>query len=350
MKTPLISIIVPVHNVGPYLEECLKSIHQQTFKNFEVWLIDDGSTDNSASICCKFAKFDNRFRYLYQDNLGVIPAREKGIRCATGELITFIDADDKVDELFIETLSLPFILSDVDLVICGFYWWYPQKEQKYKEEKAVFPKKQISNYQLAQSILGVGKEKNFCIIGGYLWNKMFKTESLKQIKTPFVKGAEDEVLLFQLLPSLRNIHYIDKPLYFYRQRASSLVKGKSFPYFLALSRKKIMDTCDDPLKTIAGLGFARSVVYLIINILLGREEDFKHIKDTKELAEIAHSKFQSDSDKHIRSSADERYKFLLWYRKFPTWLLFILIKYKFTFLTTLLASNIKKIKNTGDVN
>ena len=100
----LISIVIPVYNAEKYLEECLNSIKNQTYKNFEVILVNDGSIDNSESICKEFVESDTRFRYYLNANGGASSARNLGLDNVTGEYITFIDADDWVDENHLEVL------------------------------------------------------------------------------------------------------------------------------------------------------------------------------------------------------------------------------------------------------
>lgn len=112
----MISIIIPVYNAEKYLEDCLTSIFKQTYDNFEVICVDDGSIDNSKAICNEWCLKDSRFRYVYQDNAGVSVARNIGIEKAKGEYICFLDADDYIDEHYLEYLLE--IIDNHDAVIC----------------------------------------------------------------------------------------------------------------------------------------------------------------------------------------------------------------------------------------
>ena len=96
-KQPLVSIIVPIYNVAPYLKECLNSIIKQTYPHLEIILVDDGSSDGSGAICDEYASKDNRIRVVHQENKGVSVARNQGLNIATGEFISFVDSDDKID-------------------------------------------------------------------------------------------------------------------------------------------------------------------------------------------------------------------------------------------------------------
>lgn len=121
MNEPKISIIVPVYNTEKYLRTCLDSIMAQTFTDFEVILVDDGSTDSSGKICDEYAAKDERFFVVHKSNEGVSRARITAFEHSKGELITFIDSDDYVSPEYIEKLASPFVLDDIDMVSCDYY-------------------------------------------------------------------------------------------------------------------------------------------------------------------------------------------------------------------------------------
>jgi len=115
MNTPQISIIVPVYKVEDYLQRCIDSILEQTFTNWELILIDDGSPDKSGKICDEYAQRDNRVRVFHKENGGVSAARNEGLIQAKGEWITFIDSDDYVDKTFLEDFGLSRYKADIYL-------------------------------------------------------------------------------------------------------------------------------------------------------------------------------------------------------------------------------------------
>ena len=117
MKNDMISIIIPIYNVEKYLEKCLDSILNQTYKNLEIILIDDGSTDNSPNICNSYCEKDKRIKIIHKNNEGVSSARNKGIELSKGKYIVFIDSDDYVSNEHIEVLYDCIISNNVDLVI-----------------------------------------------------------------------------------------------------------------------------------------------------------------------------------------------------------------------------------------
>ena len=116
---PKISVIVPVYKVEPYLHECVDSILAQTFTDFELILVDDGSSDNCGKICDEYAAKDSRIRVIHQENRGVSAARNAALDAAKGEFIAFIDSDDVVNVYYLEVL-LSGMDEDTDIVACKY--------------------------------------------------------------------------------------------------------------------------------------------------------------------------------------------------------------------------------------
>ena len=114
----LISVVIPVYNVEKYLEKCLDSVVEQTYRNLEIILVDDGSTDNSGAICDRYAQKDSRVVVIHQKNGGLSKARNVGIDTATGKYISFIDSDDYVGSCYIETLYKEIKPNIINLSIC----------------------------------------------------------------------------------------------------------------------------------------------------------------------------------------------------------------------------------------
>ena len=115
----LISIIVPVYNVELYLNECINSIRNQTYKNLEIILIDDGSTDNSGKICDEYAKIDSRIVVIHKENKGVTSARKVGVEIANGKYIGFVDSDDYIDKEMYKNMLKKILETDADFIDCG---------------------------------------------------------------------------------------------------------------------------------------------------------------------------------------------------------------------------------------
>lgn len=114
----MISMIVPIYNAEKHLRTCMDSIRAQTYKDFEAWLVDDGSQDGSGEISDEYAKKDSRFHVIHQKNMGVSSARNTGLQAATGDYVCFIDSDDWLEPTYLERL-LHFMNPDADLSMCG---------------------------------------------------------------------------------------------------------------------------------------------------------------------------------------------------------------------------------------
>lgn len=190
MNNPLISVIVPVYNVEKYLPRCIDSIIDQTFKNFELLLIDDGSKDKSGEICDEYAKRDNRIKVFHKENGGVSSARNVGLDSAKGEWISFCDSDDYVYpswlECFVKNLSL-----SPDLVITGFISQTIENNKQYKYIKAnIFTVQDVITELLEADILG------------YLWCKCFNKKIIKLSGIKFNERYiiwEDVLFIYQYL-------------------------------------------------------------------------------------------------------------------------------------------------------
>lgn len=203
-KNDLISIIVPVYNTQDYLDKCLTSIINQTYKNIEIIIIDDGSTDNSKEIIKKYINNDNRILYYYQKNSGVGIARNKGIDLSKGNYITFIDSDDYINKKYIEKMYMA-IKPDDAFSICGTI------NVSYDgKEKAV-----NVNKNLVDTFRGIAQYRRFI-------NKRILLES--QIKFSNVKICEDlEFYSKLMIYSEMKYSIVNENLYYYVQRENSLI-------------------------------------------------------------------------------------------------------------------------------
>ena len=130
MSTIKVSVIIPVYNVGSYLEQCIDSILCQSFVNFELILVDDGSTDRSGAICDKYVGKDARIKVIHQPNAGLPTARKVGLENAKGEYVLYVDADDWVDPNHLESLVEVAEQRDADVVLCGFNYEFPKRKIK----------------------------------------------------------------------------------------------------------------------------------------------------------------------------------------------------------------------------
>ena len=211
----LISIIVPVYNVEKYLDRCIDSIINQTYKNIEIILVDDGSTDQSSIICDKYSKLDKRIKTIHKKNGGLSSARNTGLDIAKGNLLGFVDGDDYIDSNMIEELYKNIIKTKADIVICNFVRFDEEKEtfNKYSKKKFIVEEKDKYNYLFNE----------YRIPTVVQWNKLFKKEVFKDIEYKKGKINEDEFTVCSELNNAKRISYYLEPFYHYYQRNNSIM-------------------------------------------------------------------------------------------------------------------------------
>lgn len=218
-----ISIVVPIYNMEESLENCIVSILKQSFKDFELILVDDGSSDNSFEICKKYAaKYTNIIAY-HQDNAGSGPARNAGIRIARGEYLLFIDSDDVLIDNALDILNK--ITSDnLDLYVFGY-------RVVYKSGKNI--EKNYGNRKLPGEVVRADYAPFFCNtfewgIQGAPWNKLFKTEIVKKnfVIFPSLRRHQDEVFISRFVNCMAYVRFIDEILYIHYANDARLIWNK----------------------------------------------------------------------------------------------------------------------------
>ncbi|MED3939487.1 glycosyltransferase family 2 protein [Priestia megaterium] len=236
MKMPLLSIIIPVYKAELYLNQCIESILKQTFKDFELILINDGSPDNSGEICDKYAKKDARIRVVHKKNQGVSTARNLGIDISKGKYLMFSDADDYVEPTWCEEMYNLVVNSDKSLVISGFCIHNNRKTNKLKtninlsnlENKSTLKKKNFLNLYLKQML------NSPC-------NKIFISKLVKDNNIRFDESLSlGEDLLFNL-EYLKKVDHdiliINKPLYNYILRNVESLDNKYYENLFEIYNK-----------------------------------------------------------------------------------------------------------------
>ena len=208
---PLVSVIIPVYNVAPYLREALDSVLHQTYRNLEIIVIDDGSTDGSSEICDEYAKNDSRIHVIHQPNRGLSAARNVGIDLATGEIIAFLDSDDVYDIDFIDKMLNALLDTGSDLVACKYRFF---GTKKFKDHLLIKPG--TYNRIFALRALVDGR------LNWSMWNKIYRRELWDEVRFPVGHVYEDVATAYKLLKKCRLIAVIDESLYFYRDRQGSI--------------------------------------------------------------------------------------------------------------------------------
>ena len=205
-SAPKVSVIVAVYNAKAYLDKCMDSILSQTLTDFEVLLINDGSTDSSGTMCDNYAKQDSRIRVIHQSNGGVARARQTGIENARGEYSIHADPDDMMLPTQLEELYRKATLSQADMVICDFY----KRRARYTKHSKQKPTT-LSAAVIIDDLLN-GK------LHGPLWNKLIRTSLYNKYDIKFVPGlnyCEDLLVCVKLLLNDIKVAYVDKALYHY---------------------------------------------------------------------------------------------------------------------------------------
>ena len=214
-----LSIIVPVYQVEAHIDECITSILDQTFRDFELILVDDGSLDRCPAICDAYAQKDSRIRVIHQKNQGLSAARNTGLQAARGDYIGFVDSDDFIEASMYEKLLDNLEREKADISVCGRYKVWGDK--KIQEQKSNVYKVMDSAQALALM--------NTNVLGYFdvaAWDKIYKRSCFKGIEFPEGKLCEDWFVMYKLFFNARRIVYDSIPLYNYRQRTGSITHGK----------------------------------------------------------------------------------------------------------------------------
>ncbi|MBS4197579.1 glycosyltransferase family 2 protein [Lederbergia citri] len=221
---PLISIIVPVYNVQSYLTRCIDSILDQTFTNFELILVNDGSLDNSGEVCDEFAKKDSRIVVIHKENGGVSSARNVGIDVANGQYIGFIDSDDYIHPKMYEILYQYAIRHSSDIVMCDYLKVSEGENPIMRCDKAL----KLLHYTNIEALnqLYITEPRNSL---GWIvvWNKLFKRKLFHELRFTEGRIYEDELIAHKVFYSCLKITYVADQLYYYYQRSDSYI-GSSF--------------------------------------------------------------------------------------------------------------------------
>ena len=212
---PLISVIIPVYNVEKYLNKCITSVVEQTYKNLEIIIVDDGSTDQSPEICDEWKKRDSRIQVVHSSNGGAGKARNTALDMATGDYVTFVDSDDYIAPQMYQVLLEQFY-DGIGIVECNYSMVYDDSE-KFKEERKIY---KIHTYSAMEAMY---ENINDHIFRQLIWNKMYRKDVIKGIYFPTGKKIDDEFWTYQAIGNASKLIYIDQKLYAYRQQEQSVM-------------------------------------------------------------------------------------------------------------------------------
>lgn len=241
-----ISIIIPIYNVEKYLPACVESILQQTYKNLEVILVDDGSPDRCPVICDELAQKDDRIQVIHQKNKGLSGARNTGIDNAQGDYLIFVDSDDTVEQTLVEELYTYAEKWNCAIVACGRNYIF---EDGQIVCKIAHDESKVYGFEEAMQEMN-----SFRLFDMSAWAKIYRKELFEDIQFPEGKLSEDYYIMYKLFDKAQTIGYVAKPLYNYLQRQSSISRNKKINHDFADAAKKQMEFLDDKYPQMSVLG------------------------------------------------------------------------------------------------
>lgn len=214
-----ISIIIPMYNAEKYIKRCLESIFEQTYKNIEIVIVDDGSTDNSYNICKKYEQQNKKIKLFHKKNNGVSSARNYGLKKCTGKYLCFVDSDDYIEKYYIQQLYKAIKDNNTKISQCAI---------NIVDDNL----KKINNKGYSHSFITNGKKliidtfNNEEIGNIVLWNKMYERSLFNNIQFPNGKNYEDEFITYKILYKENRISIIPDKLYNYRKHINSITNSK----------------------------------------------------------------------------------------------------------------------------
>lgn len=218
-----VSIIIPVFNVSSYLVEALDSAIHQTYKNLEIIIVDDGSSDGSEKICNEYAKSDTRVKVIHQENRGLSAARNTGLCMMTGEAVAFLDSDDALAPDYIEAMVNAMNREAANIVVCRFTIHHTMNQMIVDEQNKVYPA--VKNGML---------DKNSALralvdgtINPGVWNKLYRKELWEKVRFPVDHVYENVDTTFRVFDRCDKTVVLDRPLYMYRKRLGAITENPS---------------------------------------------------------------------------------------------------------------------------
>ena len=240
---PRFSVIVPAYNVEEYLEKCIKSVLNQTYKDFELIVVDDGSPDSSGEIADKYGNEDNRVKIIHKKNGGLVSARQAGANVAIGEYIICLDGDDWLDEVCLERFNQIITEYNSDIVCCGSIWAYTDNNISHSitDSFTSYNKEQIIQNVYPQLI----EDKNGRYFPPTVWAKAFRREAYIKMQMEVdtkINIGEDHACTKPIIYNVENISVIPDCLYYYRQNDASMTKvPKAFSWEIPMLLSKHME-------------------------------------------------------------------------------------------------------------
>ncbi len=208
----LVSVIIPVYKVESFLDECVKSVTEQQYKNLEIILVNDGSPDNCPIMCDRWAERDKRIKVIHKSNGGLSDARNAGIQMAKGDFIAFVDSDDWIAPNMYQIMMDTIEKENADICACGIVVSYPERENALSIPAVVGDSKKILEL--------IYNDTQYPVAA---WNKLYRRECWEDLRFPTGKICEDAFTTYLLVDHAKKIVQISEPLYYYRIRSNSIM-------------------------------------------------------------------------------------------------------------------------------
>lgn len=225
--SPLVSIIIPVYNVYPYLAEALDSVLAQTYQCIEVLIVDDGSTDGSSEICNEYKKNDDRIKVFHQNNRGLSAARNVGLDNAKGSMLAFLDSDDIYKPTFISMMVQELYQNQADIVVCKYSDFLDENELNDVNVCKRAPNIEQGLYDKGESLRAYAGGS----LNSVVWNKLYKTSLWEGIRFPVGHVLEDVAVAYRILDLCNRVYVLDEILYLRRIRRGSITSTASTSYY-----------------------------------------------------------------------------------------------------------------------
>ena len=282
----LISVIIPVYNVENYLRRCLDSVVNQTYKNLEIILVDDGSTDSSGAICDEYALKDDRIKVIHKENGGLSSARNTGLDLMTGEYIAFVDSDDFIHIDMMKDMHYSLVINEADVCVCSF------KEFEQEDAPDAYAPQELKMRTIGRDEALLMYDSGFGALMSSSCNKMYKKSVFKNIRFPLNRKCEDLATIYKVLFASERIVLLDNFYYLYIIRKNSIMHSAVRPTAdVVKGFEEFIQYCKD---NIDNQNFREKMVALLLKrkadtILedyyysVKRKTDKKHLNSIKEM-------------------------------------------------------------------
>lgn len=282
MEKNIISIIIPVYNVENHLKQCIESVINQTYKELEIIIIDDGSKDSSGKICDEYAEKDKRIKVIHKENGGISKARNTGLDIATGKYIMFIDSDDFFEENTCELLYNEIENKNADYVIGNY------RHTSHDSKNWSYPLFNVEDIDSNFKVSIKDYKKSIYVLNSVIWNKIYKRDFIEEHNLRFIEGvmAEDAIFAIYFYTNSDNGYYIKDVIYNYRQNdeKKSLSTTCTKEYFI--QQDKAYKILFENFEKTDNLEFYRYFYARIMPYLLSKIIDTNQLKNDEDIIDV----------------------------------------------------------------